>query len=388
MPDYWILPDGISDALPCTASKIEHMRRKILDLFSNFGYLQVITPHVEFAGSLLTDANRDLDLYTFKVADPISGKTLGFRADITPQVARIDAHNLKGTGINRLCYIGSVIHTKPRGLSATRCPIQVGAELYGDASLDADLEIICLMLNTLQNLDIHDIHLELAHVGIFQSIISEVQIRPNLRAKIFKALQLKDISTLNELTSSLPKDVIYNIKSLVNLCGGIKVLEQAKNKLKNPPIKVAQYLDNLNYLARCLHQRYPKLPLYFDLAESRGFHYHTGLLFAAFVPQLGQALAQGGRYDGVIAYGNVRPSTGFSADLKTLVTLTNNVKELSDSKIWAPFAEDLTLWQAICELRMQNKCVIQAHSKEEATSAGCDKQLIFTANKWQITSLL
>jgi len=164
MPNRWILPDGIADALPEIASKIEDTRRLILDLFGTFGYQQIITSHIEFLQSLLTDAKQDLDLYTFKVADPISGKMLGFRADITPQAARIDAHNLKSDGVNRLCYIGSVIHTRPRDLSLSRCPIQVGAELYGDKTLNADLEIICLMLQVLQDLEINYLHLELAHV--------------------------------------------------------------------------------------------------------------------------------------------------------------------------------------------------------------------------------
>jgi len=389
MPNRWILPDGIADALPCMANKIENLRRQILDLFKSYGYLQVITPHIEFVESLLTDAKKDLDLYTFKVADPISGKMLGFRADITPQVARIDAHNLKSSSVNRLCYIGSIIHTKARGLTTTRCPIQVGAELYGDDTLHADLEIICLMLNTLDSLHIKNIHLELAHIGIFQDLISKVQISQPLKQEIFKALQHKDFSALTELTTSLPNYVNHNIKVLTYLCGDIDVLEQAKLEFKNPPQQVTAHLAKLSHIAACLQNRYPNLPLHFDLAESRGFHYHTGLLFAAFVPQLGQALAQGGRYDGIgAAFGTDRPATGFSADLKTLVTLIDDPLKQKNNKIWASFTEDITLWNEICKLRLQGECVIQAHCKNEAKIAGCTHKLIFTANKWQVMPLL
>jgi len=389
MPSRWILPDGIADALPPLAQQIEHMRRQILDLFHNFGYAQIITPHVEFLQSLLTDAQADLDLHTFKLADPISGQMLGLRADITPQAARIDAHNLKANAINRLCYIGSVIHTKPRGLSLSRCPIQVGAELYGDATLDADIEIICLMLQTLQYLQISDIHLELAHVGIFQSLIEGANITADLKEAIFKALQQKDGSSLAELTADLAQDVRSNLQTLNHLCGGAEVLTKAQNELQNPPPKIAEYLAQLTNIVDCLQARYPNLPLHIDLAESRGFHYHTGLFFAAFVPQLGQALAQGGRYDGIgKVFGAERAATGFSADLKTLVTLAANFANEQKPKIWAEFAPDITLWHKICELREQGKCVIQAHNKNDAKLAGCTLALILVDNKWQVLPLL
>jgi len=385
MPKRWMLPDGISDALPDMAAKIENTRRQVLDLFHSFGYLQIITPHVEFLQSLLVDAQQDLDWYTFKIADPLSGQMLGLRADITPQAARIDAHSLKNPGLNRLCYIGSVIHTKPRGLSATRCPIQVGAELYGSSKLDADIEIICLMLQTLKHLNIVDLHLELAHVGIFQSLISVADLGVDAKQTIFNALQRKDNSELIRLTADLPSDVSYNLRLLPELCGDIGVLDVARRELKNPSIQIKNHLDELSDLASCIKSRYLDLPLHVDLAEVRGFNYYTGLMFAAFVPCLGQALAQGGRYDGIGAsFGRARPATGFSADLKALVSLSRLNLNNAETKIWAPFTDDISLWQIICNLRSQGKCVIQADNQQQAQYAGCNSKLVKDNNSWQI----
>lgn len=279
--DRWLLPDGIEEILPPEAARIEIARRKVLDLFQNWGYEFVVTPHIEYLESLLSAASEDLDLRTFKVVDPLSGRQMGFRADITPQVARIDAHALRRNGPSRLCYAGSVLHAKPRALSTSRSPIQLGAELYGDASTSSDVEVISLMLAMLELWQVPDIHMDLGHVGIYRGLARAAGLSGDAEQQLFDALQRKALDEVVELTASLPAELATMLRALVGLCGGREVLGEARQVLARAPAPVLAALDELLDIAERLAARFPELPLYFDLGELRGYHYHTGVVFAS-----------------------------------------------------------------------------------------------------------
>ncbi|WP_286786545.1 MULTISPECIES: ATP phosphoribosyltransferase regulatory subunit [Pseudomonas] len=389
--DRWLLPDGIEEVLPPEAALIETARRRVLDLFQCWGYEFVVTPHIEYLDSLLTGAAQDLDLRTFKVTDPLSGRLMGFRADITPQVARMDAHSLRREGPSRLCYAGSVLHAKPRALTTSRSPIQLGAELYGDASPASDVEVISLMLDTLALAEVPDVHMDLGHVGIYRGLASAAGLSGEAEQRLFDALQRKAVDEVAELTATLSPTLAGMLRSLVDLCGGREVLDLAQACLVEAPDDVHLALDELIAIADSLSLRYPELPLYFDLGELRGYHYHTGVVFAAFVPGLGHSIAQGGRYDDIGAdFGRARPATGFSTDLKSLVTLGDMRLGEPLSGIWAPDSHDLPLWQAIQRLRQEGQRVVQAlpgQADAAAREASCDRQLLLRDGRWQVVAL-
>lgn len=389
--DRWLLPDGIEEVLPREARRIEAARRRILDLFAGWGYELVITPHIEFLESLLVSGGQDLDLKTFKVVDPLSGRQMGLRADITPQVARLDAHSLRREGPSRLCYAGSVLHAKPRALSTSRSPIQLGAELYGDASIGSDLEVISLMLETLELAEVADVHMDLGHVGIYRGLARAAGLGGEAEQSLFDALQRKAIDDVSALTEALDPALAAMLRALVGLCGGREVLDEATRVLAAAPADVREALEALRALADRLAARYPALPLYFDLGELRGYHYHTGVVFAAFVPGIGQSIAQGGRYDDIGAdFGRARPATGFSTDLKTLMSLGNAGLVEPLSGVWAPKGADSRLWQAICGLRRGGERVVQAldgQGLEQALEAGCDRQLVWQQDSWVVAPL-
>lgn len=389
--DRWLLPDGIEEVLPPEAARIEVARRQMLDLFQRWGYEFVVTPHIEYLESLLTGAGQDLDLRTFKVTDPQSGRLIGFRADITPQVARIDAHTLHREGPSRLCYAGSVLHAQPRALSTSRSPIQLGAELYGDASPASDVEIIGLMLETLELAAVPDVHMDLGHVGIYRGLARAAGLSGVAEQQLFDALQRKAVDEVEALTAALPKNLASMLRALAELCGGREVLDLAQACLVEAPAEVHSALDGLIAIADELEVRYPELPLYFDLSELRGYHYHTGVVFAAFVPGVGQSIAQGGRYDDIGAdFGRARPATGFSTDLKTLVSLGRMEQAEPLVGIWAPDVHDVYLWQVVQRLRRQGERVVQALPGQqiaEAKTCGCDRQLLLCDGQWQVAPL-
>ncbi|MGX5221020.1 MULTISPECIES: ATP phosphoribosyltransferase regulatory subunit [Pseudomonas] len=389
--DRWLLPDGIEEVLPPEAARIEVARRQVLDLFQRWGYEFVVTPHIEYLESLLTGAGQDLDLRTFKVIDPLSGRQMGFRADITPQVARIDAHTLRREGPSRLCYAGSVLHAQPRALTTSRSPIQLGAELYGDASPASDVEVISLLVNTLELAAVPDVHMDLGHVGIYRGLARAAGLSGAAEQQLFDALQRKAIDEIAELTAALPAELGKMLRALAELCGGREVLDLAQACLVEAPDDVHAALDDLLAIADELSLRYPELPLYFDLGELRGYHYHTGVVFAAFVPGVGQSIAQGGRYDDIGAdFGRARPATGFSTDLKTLVSLGNMQLADAPAGIWAPDHHDVYLWQAVQKLRGEGARVVQALPEQglaDAHEAGCDRQLQLRDGRWQVTPL-
>ncbi|MBM7061235.1 ATP phosphoribosyltransferase regulatory subunit [Pseudomonas sp. UL073] len=390
--DRWLLPDGIEEVLPPEAARIEAARREVLDLFQRWGYEFVVTPHIEYLESLLTGAGQDLELRTFKVTDPLSGRLMGFRADITPQVARIDAHTLRREGPSRLCYAGSVLHAKPRALSTSRSPIQLGAELYGDASPASDIEVISLMLDMLELAQVPDVHMDLGHVGIYRGLARAAGLSGAAEQQLFDALQRKAVDEVASLTAALPDELGKMLRALAELCGGREVLDLAQACLVEAPAEVHAALDELIAIADTLENRYPELPLYFDLGELRGYHYHTGVVFAAFVPGVGQSIAQGGRYDDIGAdFGRARPATGFSTDLKTLVSLGQMAIEEVAPGVWAPDSHDLLLWQQVQQLRRERVRVVQAlpgQEASEARGAGCDRQLAWLDGRWQIAPLV
>ncbi|HBZ94026.1 MAG TPA: ATP phosphoribosyltransferase regulatory subunit [Pseudomonas sp.] len=389
--DRWLLPDGIEEVLPPEAARIEAARRQVLDLFQRWGYEFVVTPHIEYLESLLTGAGQDLDLRTFKVTDPLSGRQMGFRADITPQVARIDAHTLRREGPSRLCYAGSVLHAQPRALTTSRSPIQLGAELYGDASPASDIEVISLLVETLELAAVPDVHMDLGHVGIYRGLARAAGLSGEAEQQLFDALQRKAMDEIESLTAALPAGLGSMLRSLAELCGGREVLDLAQAALVEAPDAVHAALDELVAIADALELRYPELPLYFDLGELRGYNYHTGVVFAAFVPGEGGAIAQGGRYDDTGAvFGRARPATGFSTDLKTLVTLGDMRLDETISGVWAPDNHDLYLWQAVRRLRGEGERVVQAlpgQSEADAREAGCDRLLTLRDGRWQVAPL-
>ncbi len=389
--DRWLLPDGIEEVLPPEAARIETARREVLDLFQRWGYELVITPHMEFLESLLTGAGQDLDLKTFKVTDPLSGRQMGLRADITPQVARVDAHTLRREGPSRLCYAGSVLHAKPNALSTSRSPIQLGAELYGDASDSSDLEVISLMLEMLELAEVPEVHMDLGHVGIYRGLARAAGLSREVEQKLFDALQRKAMGEIAELTAGLPASLAGMLQALARLCGEREALDAARSLLADAPVEVRDALDSLVRIADQLAARYPELPLYFDLGELRGYRYHTGVVFAVFVPGVGQSIAQGGRYDDIGAdFGRARPATGFSTDLNTLVALGNAPLGALPSGVWAPHDAAPALWQAIRRLRQQGVRVVQALEGQQldaARLAGCDRQLMLKDDSWTVAPL-
>ncbi len=298
--DRWQLPDGIEEVLPARAATVERLRRRLLDAYRGWGYQLVIPPLMEYTESLLIGLGQDLDLLTFKLTDQLSGRTLGVRADITPQVARIDAHSLAQPGITRLCYAGSTLHTRPKSLLASRSPIQVGAELYGDASLAADIEIVSLMLATLEVAGIGaEITLDLGHVGVYEAVLASAGLSPEQEATVFDALQRKSVPDLKLALAEVEPHAADLIIALVDLHGDDRVLARARELLGEHAPAAMAAVDVLDQAAEEIRRQRPELDIYFDLAELRGYHYHTGLVFAAYVRGHGQALANGGRYDNV-----------------------------------------------------------------------------------------
>jgi ATP phosphoribosyltransferase regulatory subunit len=313
----WLLPEFIEDILPAEARRIEALRRRILDLFFRRNYQLVMPPLLEYMDSLLTGTGHDLELRTFKVVDQLSGRMMGLRADITPQVARIDAHLLNRKGVTRLCYCGSVLHTRPASPGATREPLQIGAELYGEAGAKADLEILRLLCDALKAAKAKRPRIDIGHVAVFRSIVHAARVRPELEADLFEALQKKDIPAIRGLTKKLPPKARDALSLLPELYGGAEILSLAARKLpKIDSLKKA--LATLRALARAC-----PIPASFDLAELRGYHYHSGVVFDAYCEgpsgTSSRPVARGGRYDEVgRAFGRARPATGFSIDLRSL----------------------------------------------------------------------
>ena len=309
----WLLPEYVEDILPAQAMRIEKLRRRVLDLFFKRGYELVMPPLLEYMDSLLTGTGHDLELRTFKVVDQLSGRMMGVRADMPPQVARIDAHLLNRKGVTRLCYCGSVLHTRPTTPGATREPIQIGAEMYGEGAPRSDLEILRLLCDALKLAGMKNVRLDVGHVAVFRSIAHAARVGPELEAELFEALQKKDSSALSSLTAKLDPKTRAALSELPQFYGGAEVLRAAEKKLPKLPA-LRQALATLRSLSRAC-----PVPMSFDLAELRGYHYHSGVVFDAYCKGVTGPVARGGRYDEVgKAFGRARPATGFSIDLRSV----------------------------------------------------------------------
>ncbi len=381
----WLLPEFIEDVLPNDAARIESLRRQLLDLFKVHGYQYVIPPMLEYLESLITGTGRDLDLDTFKVVDQLTGRLMGVRADTTPQAARIDAHMLNQQGVSRLCYAGTVLRTKPNGLARTREPLQLGAELFGHAGIESDIEIQCLMIKALQLMGLSELHIDFSHVAIFESLIQSANIQADLEQALYAALQSKDKSAIAALAINLDASIQQALMALTDLNGDATMLDKAEIALPKLPA-IAKALTDLREVAQHLSDL--NVQLGFDLSELRGYHYHSGIVFAAYAHGYAGPLALGGRYDEVgIAFGRARPATGFSLDLRGVVTALAPAS--LPKAILAPVGNDKALLGEIEALRAEGLVVIQAlpNSETNANELNCDSQLVLRDGKWLIEKL-
>lgn len=390
--DRWLLPEGIEEVLPEESIRLERLRRQVLDLFATWGYRMVIPPLIEFIDSLLVGTGRDLDLQTFKLIDQMSGHLMGIRADMTPQVARIDARTAHGDAPARLCYYGTVLHTQSDRLEKSRAPLQVGAELYGHAGNASDIEIIRLMLEMLAVAGLAEVHLDLGHVGIYRDLVRQAGLGPEQETGLFEILQRKDRSELLDFlaTVEVNEPTAGHLLALLELNGHEGVIAAARERLASAGGFVQQALADLEAIAAQLRRWFPALPVNFDLAELRGYHYQTGVVFAAFVPGYGREIARGGRYDEIgEVFGRARPATGFSADLKVLLRLAVDDTAAGSLAVFAPADDDPDLHEAIRQLRAAGTAVIQElpGQAEGARELGCDRELRRQDRVWRVVEL-
>ena len=385
---HWILPQGIEEALPQQAIKLEHLRRKLLDLYAGWGYKLVIPPFIDHLESLLTGTGHDLDLQTFKLIDQVSGRSLGLRADMTPQVARIDAHQLHREAPTRLCYIGTVLRALPDSFGGSRSPMQVGAELYGHAGVESEIEILDLMLQTFQACGIDNVYLDLGNVDIFKNLSRQAGLDENDESHLFELLQRKAVADIESLVASFNIDASLQkmITGLTGLNGGLATIERARELLNNAGDNVNAAIEYLEQVALGVSQHNKDVNIVFDLAELHGYHYQTGVVFAAFVPQLGTEIARGGRYDDIgRIFGRARAATGFSTDLKILAGLATCDAGLP-SRVCAPPVEDAALEAKINELRSAGYSVIRLLPGQigDAAAMACDHELRLVDGRWQL----
>lgn len=390
---YWALPDGISEALPEEAEALEQLRRQLLDLYATWGYRLVMPPLVEFMESLRTGHGTHLDVQTFKLTDQLSGRMMGVRADMTPQIARIDAHKLKTEQPNRLCYIGSVLRTRSFHRDGSRSPLQVGAELFGHAGLDSDAEVISLLLETLALCHVPNVVLNIGHVGIFRTLAQLAGMSAQQEAAFYDMLGRKALPEIDAwlAQANLPTDISTYLGQLPHLNGGITVLDEAERLFAAAPPALRTALGYLRTLTERISTQFPTCTLHIDLAELSGYDYHTGIVYGIYTPGLGREVARGGRYDGIgEAFGRNRPATGFSTDLRTLAKFTLPKYSSTDSAaIFAPEVQDAALEQTIRGLRQQQQRVIRALSGQahDAAALGCTQQLVQRDGQWHVEAI-
>lgn len=385
--DRWLLPDGVEEIFPAEAKAIDSLRRRLLDLYSTWGYDMVIPPLLEYTDSLLIGLGRDVDLLTFKVTDQLSGRTLGIRADITPQTARMDAHSFKHNGANRLCYAGHVVHTRPKNPLATRTPIQAGLEFYGEPSIAADIEVVSLLLASLAVAGLSRQHIDLGHVGIYRAIATAAGLSKVQEGAFFELLQRKAATEIRAWVDANidDTDIAALFLALPRLAGDKSVLYKARQLLASVPAAQAA-VDQLDEVAQVIEQRYPNAELYFDLGELRGYHYLTGLVFAAFAPGYGNPIASGGRYDHIgEVFGRARPATGFAVDITAISKLGLLHKERV-SAIAVFESSDPAQWQAVQDLRQQGERVVAVSGEADLAELGCDRQLLLRNGSYQVVA--
>lgn len=388
--ERWLLPAGIEELLPPQALLVEGLRRDLLDLYRRWGYELVVPPLIDYLESLLTGTGHDLDLRTFKLTDQESGRLLGIRADMTPQVARIDAHHLRRRGPTRLCYLGTVLHTRSDGFAGTRSPLQIGAEIYGHSGAESDTEIIRLVILSLELAGIHDSYLDLGHVGIFRGLARQAGLDPRQELQLFDALQRKAVPEIETLIGAwgLAGEPARMLLALAEL-NGDDALERAEDELTGAAESVHRALAELRTIAAALRRWLPQVPVHFDLAELRGYHYKTGMVFAAFVPGWGQEIARGGRYDDIgRVFGRARPAVGFSTDLKGLLHLGVGLEEryAQSPAVLAPCRDDPALQQAVDALRAGGRRVVCELPGADCSAGdlGCGEVLVLEGGRWAL----
>jgi len=387
--DSWLLPDGIDEVLPEQARFIEKSRRELLDLYNSWGYDLVIPPMVEFSESLLSGFGSDLDLVTFKLTDQLSGRMMGIRADITPQAARIDAHSLNRQGPSRLCYAGTVLQTKPRAPLESRTPISIGVELFGEAGIGADIEVIELFLKTLETAGIDQVHLDIGHVDILRGLLVGSKLSNIQETELFELLQRKANAELDAwIAENIADSKLAGwLKSLPALSGSVDVLAEARSRLAGAPEPVIAALDQLNKIVDALSNQ--SVTIYLDLGDLAGYRYHTGIVFAAYKQGYGKALGNGGRYDNIgEAFGRARTATGFAFDLKSLVA--NGVTEQQTLLgIFVPSNTDTQCDDMVAQLREQGERVVQGFDGQVPSfkEINCDRQLVKKGDQYQIEKI-
>ena len=389
----WLLPDGVQETLPPAALSLDLLRHKILQMYHCWGYDLVMPAMIEYMDSLLTGTAHSLDIKTFALVDQLTGKQMGVRSDMTPQVARIDAHLLadeKRRGrIARLCYCGHLLHAQADGINSSRTPLQIGAEIFGNGSINADIEVVSLMIETLHAAGLEHISIDVGHVGIFRSLVSDTSLNKQQEDVLFDMLQRKSIPELIiyleqlELSDQLRRQ--FHQLALLN--GDAGVIEEARQVFADSSEELKQALNHMQDVVAAVQGKYPDMLINCDLSELRGYSYHTGLVFAAFLPGQGREIARGGRYDNIGGiFGNARPATGFSADLLNLQQLSN-APPTSCFGILAPCSDDPALNQEIKRLRSQNQRIVVdlTDGKSKPADQQCDRVLTRRKNGWVIS---
>ena len=387
MSSAWLLPEHIADVLPAEARQLEQLRRTLLEVAAGYGFEQVMPPLLEHLESLLTGTGHELDLRTFKLVDQLSGRTLGVRADTTPQVARIDAHLLNRTGVARLCYCGPVLHTLPQAPRATREPLQLGAEIYGHAGLEADLEVQELALDALHAAGLRDLVIDLADARIVRGVLAGLALGKADLAEVVAALASKNLPRLQALSNGFPAVNRAPLLALPGLYGGLEVLDRARACLPQHPL-ITTALDELGQLAQHLSASHSDVQIGFDLGDMGGYSYYSGARFAVFAPRASDALLRGGRYDEVGAvFGRNRPAVGFSTDLKQLAALAPSPAKRQ--AILAPWGEDQGLRAAVRELRSRGETVVRVlpGHDHEGEEFDCDRELVAVQGQWLLRAL-
>ena len=386
---YWLLPEGISEALPQSAKQLEALRRQLVDLYVSWGYRLVMPPLVEFMESLSTGTGEALDTQTFKLTDQVSGRLMGVRADMTPQVARIDAHRLSHSRINRLCYLGPVLRARStHSTGGSRSPLQVGAELFGHAGVESDFEVISMAIETLSCCTSEIITIDLGHIGIFTLLTAMSGLNQN-QTELFSDMLIR--KSVPEMTQWLAEiDIAETHKrllmSLVHLNGSLEAIDPAMQQVADASDELAEIINHVKALIERIGQRFPKVNISIDLGEIRGYAYHTGMMFQLYVPSVKREILRGGRYDGVgAAFGHARPATGFSADLRLLNSLSTQNTVTESGHIFAPVTTEQGLDAAIDALRQQGRVVIKGlDAQQTAEQYDCDQQIEFSNKQWVV----
>ncbi|MCK5725212.1 MAG: ATP phosphoribosyltransferase regulatory subunit [Thiotrichaceae bacterium] len=389
---YWLLPEGIAEALPQRAKQLEALRRQLLDLYTSWGYDLVMPPLVEFMESLSTGTGEELDTQTFKLTDQVSGRLIGVRADMTPQVARIDAHRLSHGQVNRLCYLGPVLRARANhATGGSRSPLQVGAELFGHSGVESDCEVIAMALETLQACTAEKVTVDIGHIGIFNLLIEKIGLNKDQTVLLSDMLIRKSVPEIEQWLADADFDDSYKklISSLPTLNGASSLLDdnrQLFTAVSADLVEIIQYIKSLiSRIERC----FPDVEITIDLGEIRGYAYHTGMIFQVYVPSIKREVLRGGRYDGIgKAFGHARSATGFSADLRLLHSLLDQDKTETESRIFAPVTIDRDLDKVVADLRKQGHSVIKGlDSQHTAKQHSCDQQIEFSNKQWVVNPI-